>query len=211
MNVAVIGTGSMARGLIAVFTRAGHHVAVASQSGSGRPEKLAAEFGARAATSPRDAVADADLVVLVPVFGRFRALERDLVDGQVVVDAMNYRPERDGEWPEIERDGQTSSALVQDHFHGAKLVKAFNTLGPDDYRERADRSAPSTERTAVWVASDDEAAKQLVVDAIDSVGLTAIDAGALSERHDWLSEGSPIWGRPVTAREAEELLLEVAP
>jgi 8-hydroxy-5-deazaflavin:NADPH oxidoreductase len=210
MDVAVIGTGSMGRGLVALFTRAGHNVAVASQSGSNRPAELAAEFGARAAASPRDAVADADLVVLVPLFGSFRALERDLVDGQVVVDAMNYYPERDGEWPEIQEDGRTSSELVQEHFRAARLVKAFNTLGPGDYVDRADRNAQPALRTAVWVASDDGGAKQLVANAIDSVGLTAVDAGALSERHDWFSEGSPVYGRAVTAREAEELLVEVA-
>jgi predicted dinucleotide-binding enzyme len=210
MEVAVIGTGNMGRGLISLFTRAGHNVAVASPSGSSRPADLAAEFGARPAATPRDAVVDADLVVLVPPFGRFRALERDLVDGRVVVDAMNYCPERDGEWPEIQQDGRTSSELVQEHFRGARLVKAFNMLGPDDYVDGAHRDAQPALRTAVWIASDDGAAKQLVADAIDSVGLTAVDAGALSERHEWLSDGSPVWGRAVTAREAEELLVEVA-
>src|ERR1700730_9024909 len=103
---------------------AGYEVAVAS---SGPAERIALSvdvLAPGAVPSTVEEVVDfADVIVLAVPAHRFRQLPSDLFDGKILVDAMNYWPDTDGDDPELAADGG-SSVVVQAHFPAARVVKS---------------------------------------------------------------------------------------
>ena len=84
------------------------------------------------------------------------------------------------------------------------LLKAFNTMG---WNTLASGSRPSPEeRLVVFIAGDDAAAKAAVAKLIDEIGFASIDTGSLREGGRRQQPGSPIYGRPMTVREAKKIL-----
>jgi 8-hydroxy-5-deazaflavin:NADPH oxidoreductase len=96
-RLAVLGAGHVGPVIARLAIKAGYPVAIAT---SGDPEDIAliTELvipGAR----PRwaaDAVTDADIVVLAIPLHRFLDIDPGLLNGKIVVDAMNYWPASDG-------------------------------------------------------------------------------------------------------------------
>src|SRR3989475_11121231 len=141
MRIAIIGSGNVGKALAGAATRAGHHVTLSARS----PEKAreAAQVSkAHAASSNRDAVKDAELVVLaVPadkVDEVIGALSPEL-DGKVIIDVTNRIDTKD---PGKVLDGSTMSEHIQKKAPKAHVVKAFNysfaspTAGPEDHGTR---------------------------------------------------------------------------
>ena len=125
---------------------AGYEVAVAS---SGPAERIALSvdvLAPGAVASTVDSVVDfADVIVLAVPAHRFRQLPSDLFDGKILVDAMNYWPDTDGEDPELAAADGGSSVVVQAHFPGARVVKSLNQLGYhelDEYPRDPGRARP---------------------------------------------------------------------
>jgi len=109
---------------------AGYEVEVA---GSGPSEAIALTVevlapGAIAATVEEGAVF-ADLTVLAVPTRRFRQLPGHVFAGKILVDAMNYWPDVDGDDEELAAAPDGTSTVVQDHFPDARVVKALNQRG----------------------------------------------------------------------------------
>src|SRR5207245_10447330 len=87
---------------------------------------------------------------------------------------------------------------------GARLVKAFNTMG---WNTLASGSRPAHEdRLVVFIAGDDAAAKSTVANLIDDIGFASIDTGSLRVGGRRQQPGWPIYGEPMTVREAKKIL-----
>jgi 8-hydroxy-5-deazaflavin:NADPH oxidoreductase len=172
MKVAIIGAGNVGKALGGSAVRAGHDVVITAS----KPEHAsaaAAQIGATAAESNRDAAADADVVILAvwyPVAVNEVAPEiADATSGRVVVDVTNpVKPDLSG----LATDGQSAAEELQQKLPGAKVVKAFNTVfGTNQANPRPD--------VQVHLAADDAEAKQRVKELAESLGMTAIDVGSL--------------------------------
>jgi 8-hydroxy-5-deazaflavin:NADPH oxidoreductase len=91
MKVAIIGSGNVGKALASSATRAGHDVTIASRD-SEKAQQAAKATNAQSAASPKEAVKDAELVVLaVPadkVDDLLFELSNDL-DGKVIIDVTN--------------------------------------------------------------------------------------------------------------------------
>ena len=154
-RVGIIGAGKMGTALARAALAAGYEVAVAS---SGPAERIALSVdvlapGAAALTV--EEVADsADMIVLAVPTHRFRELPSDLFDGKILVDAMNYWADTDGDDPELAAADGGSSVVVQAHFPGARIVKSLNQLGYHELDEypRAP-GAPDVEGSIKWRAT----------------------------------------------------------
>lgn len=205
MQIGILGAGNIGGNAARLFARAGHHVRIANSRGPQTLRALIEEIGANAtATTAQDAVDQSDLVLIaVPWTKREETLgEIDGWDEKIVVDAMNAYTEDF----EIEDLGsKTSSEFTRALVPGARVVKAFNTVF---YKRLASEGKPAgkKDRLAMPVASDDPAAKRVVMDLIDEIGFDPVDNGGLVEGGRKQQPGSPIYNQPLTAKELKERL-----
>jgi hypothetical protein len=175
MKVAIIGAGNVGKALAGSATKAGHTVSITANDPQ-HAQDAAKATHAHAASSNRDAVKDADLVVLaVPaktVEGIVSALASDL-DGKVIVDVTNRVDMQD---PGKTLDGTSMAEKIQKRVPKARVVKAFN------YAFASRMAEPNVDGTKLdaYIAGDDEAAKREVEDFAQSIGFRPIDAGPLA-------------------------------
>jgi predicted dinucleotide-binding enzyme len=207
MKIGIIGSGMIGGTLTKLFARRGHDVAVANSRGPDTLGDLVAEAGDGArATTVEEAADFADLVVIAVPVVAYDGLPADSFEGKVVVDAGNYYPPRDGQIESLDSDSTTSTELLGERLHGARMVKAFNTMNFRPLGEEGRPDAPREQRLAIFLAGDDEQAKGTVAGLIDELGFAPVDTGALAEGGRRQQPGSPVYNNPMRAEEAEAQL-----
>ncbi|WP_394618654.1 NADPH-dependent F420 reductase [Lentzea sp. JNUCC 0626] len=185
-TLALIGSGNVGGAIAKLAVDAGWNVVLSNSRGPETLAELVASLGERAtAATTEEAVATGDLVVVsVPLFA-YRDLPAEQLNGKIVIDAMNYYPQRDGQIAELESGELTASGLLQRALPGARVVKAFNNIV---FRHLAELPRPSgaPDRATLPIAGDDDAAKAEVTRLMDALGFDALDYGTLAE--SWRSE-----------------------
>lgn len=180
-TLGIIGSGNIGAAIARLAVAAGIPVVVANSRGPETLSDLVAELGPLATAGTREQAADAgELVVLSVPLTATTAIPAALLDGRTVIDTSNYYPFRDGRILELDAEEITTSELVQRHFAGARLVKAFNNILAHHIPALA-RPAGSPDRTALPMAGNDAAAKTRVTALIDRLGFDTVDAGTLPE------------------------------
>ena len=206
MKIGIIGSGMIGGSTARLFTRAGHEVAVSNSRGPGSLRSLVEELGPRArAATAEDAMMFADVVLLAVPLKEYSKLPRRVLAGKIVIDAMNYYPDRDGRFERLDSGEISSSAMVAEHLDGARVVKAFNTIYFEHLMAQGRPDAPVAERRAIFLAGDDEEAKRLVAGLIEEIGFGPVDTGSLagSRRQE---PGAEIYNRELTVAEAAPML-----
>ena len=170
MRIAIIGAGNVGGGLGAAFAAVGHEVVfgVRDPASPKTEAALGGVPGSRAA-SPADAVDGADLIVFALRWNAVPATIAGLpsLAGRVVIDTINRF------------DGDPARSTTQDLadlLPGARLVKAFNTIGFENLATARTRRVPA----AMFVAGDDADAKRVVMDLAGELGFVPEDAGGLA-------------------------------
>jgi predicted dinucleotide-binding enzyme len=183
MKIAIIGAGNVGGGLGTGLSLAGHQITYGVRDPESDKTRTALEAtpGARA-TSPADAVNGADAVIFALRWDAAASAAGDLpsMDGKVVIDAMNRF------------DGDPTRSTAQDLadlLPGARLVKAFNTIGFENFTTARQRRQPAV----MFICGDDEAAKQLAANLAEDLGFEPEDAGPLSNAKV-LEEMVKVWG-----------------
>lgn len=175
MYIAILGTGSMAKGLAQRFAASGYAVVLGSRDAE-RAHAVAAELGQGVqAASVRGAAEAADVVVLAVPFSAARetlAAAGDL-SGKTIIDITNPLTD-DYSGLTI---GHTNSAAeeIQRAAPGARVVKALNTVFASLLAEPTINGAPVT----AFYAGDDEAANASVRAILERAGFKPEFAGAL--------------------------------
>jgi predicted dinucleotide-binding enzyme len=95
---------------------------------------------------------------------------------------------------------------MSSHLKEARLVKGFNTIYFKHLATQGDPSRPLEERRAIFIASDDSEAKEIVARLIEEIGFAAVDTGFLHEGGRSQQPGTSIYNQDVTANEAAALL-----
>ena len=198
-KLAVLGAGHVGPVIARLAIKAGYPVAIAT---SGDPEDIAliTELIIPGA-QPRwaaDAMADADIVVLAIPLSRFLDVDPMLLNGKLVVDAMNYWPS-DGVLGAFEDDG--SSEIVARRLTGSTVVKALNHIGYQELEDRA-RPAGAPDRRAAGVAGDDPAATAAIAGLADRIGYDPVRLESLRAGRV-LQPGGPVFGVVLTQFEFE--------
>jgi 8-hydroxy-5-deazaflavin:NADPH oxidoreductase len=187
MNVTIIGTGNMARGIGKRLVAGGHDVTVLGKE-SGAAERAAGDLGADGSAKAGrsgDAIAD-DVVVLAVYYPDAKAAVEqygDGLSGKVVVDITNPVNESiDG--LVIPPDSSAAQELAAS-ASGARVVKAFNTTFARTLSEGSVAGQPLD----VFVAGDDEEAKATVSKLAEDGGLRPVDAGPLKRARELEAAG----------------------
>jgi len=207
MKIGIVGSGNIGGNAARLFVRAGHQVALSNSRGGQGLEDLIEELGDKAhATTIGEAASFGDVVLLAIPFGKFRDLPADAFKRKVVIDATNYYPDRDGKFEELDNNETTSSELMASQLKAARLVKGFNTIYFKHLASQGDTSLPLEDRRAIFVASDDSEAKEIVARLIEEIGFAAVDSGFLHEGGRSQQPGTAVYNKDVTAKEAAALL-----
>ncbi len=210
MKIGIIGSGNIGATAARLFARAGHEVAISNSRGGEGLEELVGELGGRARATDVEGAARFGEVVLVAVpFGKYEALPAGAFEGKVVVDANNYYPQRDGNFPALDAGETTSSELLARHLKGARVVKGFNTIWFEHLARQGDTGLPVEERRAIFIAGDDEDAKRTVSRLVEEIGFAAVDTGALGEGGRRQQVGTAVYNKELNAREAARVLANV--
>lgn len=194
-TVGFIGSGMIGGTVARLSVAAGHHVVLSNSRGPGTLTDLVAELGplATAATGPQAATAGDIVVVSVPVKA-YPTLPAEALAGKVILDTGNYYPQRDGQLAELDNGSLTCSGLLQRQLPDSTVVKVFNNIY---FKHLASLARPSgaADRTALPIAGDDEKAKTVVTEFLDSIGYDTVDTGSLAE--SWRQDaGTPCYGAP---------------
>ncbi|HEX6715248.1 MAG TPA: NADPH-dependent F420 reductase [Thermoleophilaceae bacterium] len=206
MKIGIVGAGHIGATLAQHFVNAGHEVAISNSRGPGTLRELEAQLGERArATTADEAARFGDLVVVAIPFKDYREVSAEAVAGKVVVDTMNYYPTRDGHFAEFDSGETTSSELFQQHLPDSFVVKAFNSIRWDTFRDKA-RPGDTEGHIGIPISGDDLAAKQEVDDLIVEIGFDAVDAGPLGEGGRKHQVGSELYGAELSSAELADRL-----
>lgn len=185
-TIAIIGTGNVANGLGPQFAKLGHTVIYGSRDPTLDKVKALIErtgHGA-SATTPADAVVDADIVVLAVPGGAIEAVTKGLGElaGKIIIDPTNSIRRRDDGLFEMAVE-TSNSELIQGWVPDAFVVKAFNSL---NWRTMADPSSAGGP-VSIPLVGDNAEAKAKVASLVEGMGLEPIDVGPI--RHAHIVEG----------------------
>ncbi|MCK4141941.1 NAD(P)-binding domain-containing protein [Ralstonia pseudosolanacearum] len=189
--IGFIGSGAIGANLARLAVAAGYDVLLSNSRGPETLADLVTELGdhARAAT-PAEVAQASDIVVAAVQFRFHDKLPADALAGKIVIDTMNYFPEFDGIFTELDERRLTSSELVQRHLRHSRVVKALNNLDSVRLYTTA-RPAGHPQRSTLAITGDDAVAKQQVAQFMTAIGYDPLDIGTLAE--SWKHEaGTPV-------------------
>ncbi|UXI01369.1 NADPH-dependent F420 reductase [Photobacterium sp. TY1-4] len=187
MKIGVIGAGFVGQAVGRLLLKAGHQVLLSNSRG---PQTLFSLYGGVPGCeigTVEQACEYGEMVLVAVPLASYQQLPRDKLAGKIVLDAVNYYPERDGQIAALENRQTTTSALLAAHLDRSVVVKVFNAIMARDVVVDA-RPAGDAERRALPVAGDDPVAKGQVIRLLDQLGYDAVDAGSLAE--SWRFERS---------------------
>ncbi|MER7639290.1 NAD(P)-binding domain-containing protein [Streptomyces sp. NPDC126522] len=140
-TLGLIGSGNSGTTLARLAVDGGLDVVLSNSRAPQTLSDLVTQLGprARASTPPQAAAAGDWVVVTIPV-GSIEAVPRDPLVGRTVIDTGNYFAPCDGSIPELETRELTDSELLQRHLPEAHVVKAFK----DDWYSRDQPAAPAS-------------------------------------------------------------------
>ncbi len=176
MKITVVGTGNMGSAFAKQLSAAGHIVRITGRD-IGKANTLAAQFENVSAYPAAEALGDSEVVVVATSYEDAAKALQGLGDlaGKVVIDITNPLS---ADYMSLTIGHVTSaSEEIARAVPQAHVVKAFNTLFA---QVLADGPTFANDQTgSVFVASDNERAKQTAIALARSLGWNTVDAGAL--------------------------------
>jgi len=179
MDVTIIGTGNMARGIATRVLAGGHALTLLGHTAE-KAEALAAELGGEVRTGQTGDPLAGDVVVLAVWY---QAVDDVLatyggqLDGKVVVDITN--PVDPQTYAPLEIEEGSVAQHIAARQPAANVVKAFNTTFAGTLVDGEVAGQPLD----VFLAGDDDTAKETVKRIASDGGLRPIDVGPLALAH----------------------------
>ncbi len=205
-TIGLIGAGHIGSQVARLAVKNGYDVVISNSRGPETLADLVAELGprARAATSQEAAVAGDIVVVTIPLKNLCDVPVAPLA-GKIVIDTLNYYPQRDGHIADLDAEKTTTSEMVQQHLPSSHVVKAFNHIYAAELTTHG-QPAGSQNRRALAIAGNDPSANKTVAALLDQFGFDTVDMGPLSE--SWrIQRDTPGYG---PRRTADELRKDLA-
>lgn len=202
-KIGIIGAGFIGQAWAKLFMQAGYQVMVSNSRGKNTLFSVASSIDCETG-SQEEAIEFAEIILIAIPFNNYLQLPAESMSNKIVLDTMNYYPDRDGHWPQLDKREITTSELVAQHFSKSKVVKVFNAILASDVIKDA-RPNDKLNRRAIPVAGNDLTAKQTVFKILDQVGYDFVDAGLLSD--SWRFErAKPAYCVPLNIRQLQEAL-----
>ncbi len=196
LNMATIGSGREGSALGSLFVKAGHKLMFSSRHPDQLKEMVAGLGPLAQAGTVAEAVAFADVVLLVVPYTAIESIAaqhgKALATKKLVLDVSNPIPRRDGEdfVKQINQQGGAGLATAK-MLPGAHIVRGFNAIGSGKLAELAQREGDK--KVGVPIAGDDQAAIALASSLIKEIGFEPVLVGGLA-MGKYLVPGTPLAG-----------------
>jgi predicted dinucleotide-binding enzyme len=180
MDITIIGTGNMARGLATRALAGGHSVTLLGTE-TAKAEALADELSGDVRAGQVGDPLVGDVVALAVWYAVVDDVLRrygDQLDGKVLVDITN--PIDVESFEPLELEAGSAAQEIAAKAPGAKVVKAFNTTFAGTLGEGRVAGHPLD----VLIASDDAEAKQTLSGMVADAAMRPIDAGPLKRARE---------------------------
>jgi 8-hydroxy-5-deazaflavin:NADPH oxidoreductase len=177
MDITIIGSGNMGRGISARALAGGHSVTLLGSNAAALADELSGDI--RAGT--RGDALEGDVVVLAVPYAALDdvvATYGDQLAGKVVVDITN--PVDFSSFTPLALEAGSAAQELAQKAPEAKVIKAFNTTFAGTLVEGRVAGEPLD----VFIASDDEDAKRAVRQIAEDGGLRVADAGPLARARE---------------------------
>ena len=175
MKTGIIGAGFVGRAIAKLAIKAGHEVMLSNS----RDPRLKPMIGCETGTATEAANFGQVVVIAVPLTAT-EQLPVAALQGKIVLDAVNYYPDRDGEIEELLNGRISTSERLARLLPDSRITKAFNAIRMTDL-ETQGLPPGDPDRQALPLAGDDSEGKAIVTALYDAFGFDAVDAGALAE------------------------------
>lgn len=179
MKTGIIGAGFVGRAIAKLAIKAGHEVMLSNSRDPRTLFSLKPMIGCETGTATEAANFGQVVVIAVPLTAT-EQLPVAALQGKIVIDAVNYYPDRDGEIEELLNGRISTSERLARLLPGSRITKAFNAIRMTDL-ETQGLPPDDANRHALPLAGDDSEGKAIVTALYDAFGFDAVDAGALAE------------------------------
>ncbi len=181
MEITIIGTGNMGRGIATRALAGGHRVTLLGTEAD-KAKSLADELSGDVRAGAVGDPLSGDVVFLAVWYpdavNDVLAKYGDQLDDKVVVDITN--PIDTASFEPLQVEAGSAAQDIAAGARGARVVKAFNTTFAGTLVEGAVASHPLD----VFIASDDDEAKATVMKLAEDGGLHPVDAGPLARARE---------------------------
>jgi predicted dinucleotide-binding enzyme len=176
MKVTIIGAGNMGRGIGTRTVAGGHEVEIIDNDPADA-QSLAGDLGDFATAVDKSSIGGEIVVLAVYYPSIAPAVEEygDQLAGKVVVDIANPIDFETMDGLVIPPDTSSAEETAKLVPSGTPVVKAFNTV----FARVLVKGEVAGQPVDVFIAGDDDTAKQKVASLVESGGLRAIDVGPL--------------------------------
>lgn len=199
-DIGLIGAGNIGSTIARLAKGSGREVVLSNSRGPGTLGELVADLGGHVRAGTLMEAAASDIVIVTIPLRALPNLPADLaqqLSGTVVIDTMNYYPERDGHISVLDEHRTTTSEMTATVLPAARVVKGFNNIIHSHLLHLA-RPQGSFERSTLPIASDHADAKKAAASLMNELGYDALDVGPLAE--GWRFEnGQPAYCFPYAA------------
>ncbi len=190
LSIAVLGAGNVGAALARVWAAAGHNVTFGLPDPQSQKSRTAvSKLGGKVqAGSNKDAASGAQIIALCVPWPAAQDAIRQCgnLSGKILIDCTNpLTPDLQGL-----SVGTTNSAAEQvaSWASGAKVVKAFNTIGAGNFGN----AQFGSQRADGFYCGDDSAAKSSIRELIEAAGMDPVDVGPLRNAR-WLEAVAMLW------------------
>ncbi|MQS75545.1 NADPH-dependent F420 reductase [Companilactobacillus halodurans] len=200
LTIGIIGAGKLGMTLAKLGIDAGYTINI---SGSKAPEKidLSVSVLAKGANTmlTKDVIENSDVIILALPLSKYHLLDSKLLKDKIVIDAMNYWWEIDGDESQYYDEKTTSSENVQKYFAESIIIKAFNHMGYHDL------AATTGKNQAMVYAGNNQEALEKVAEIIKDFGFVPYYLGTLDQTNPLQPHGS-LFGVSADVTEVEKIL-----
>jgi 8-hydroxy-5-deazaflavin:NADPH oxidoreductase len=203
LKIGIIGSGHIGSTVGSLWVNSGHPVMFSSR----HPEELASLVQGLGSLAKAGTVAEAiefgDVVFIAVPYGAYPQIGKDYgskLTGKVVLDAGNAVAARDGGDLTAEAKEEGIGVTSAKYLPGARIVRAFNSMGYRFFASEANRSGA---RMAIPMAGDDKDALNTASTLVHDAGFDPVVIGPLARAKDF-QQGAPLYGLQLTAAEMRQ-------
>jgi 8-hydroxy-5-deazaflavin:NADPH oxidoreductase len=180
-TIGIIGSGHVGSNLARAAIAHGYDVVLSNSQGPDTLAGLVQDLGPKArAAMPEEAASAADFAIIAIPITTIGQVPVEPLAGKVVIATINYFPQRDGHFLEIDNGTTTVPGMLQAHLPDGRVVRAFSMIDAADMSGDGHPEG-DPKRRALALAGDDPAAKELVTRLYHDFGFDALDLGGLAE------------------------------